>query len=196
VRRAHGGGEFSAADVQMMFPLEFAAFARLVDARHARLRDYLVRIQARPAYRRAVDKGGAYAFDAASAQRCTLPATKPLMHRWLGPTYPTACLETSDDETCERRPKGPAAAINEPSDCGRARLRGVAPAAPQSALLNYLLRRRASFLALRILSSDAYAWIRRRRWRRMNCWRWQDNTALRTVLHGLDQDSVGIGTRR
>jgi hypothetical protein len=68
VRRAHGGGEFSAADVQMMFPLEFAAFARLVDARHARLRDYLVRIQARPAYRRAVDKGGADAFDAASAQ--------------------------------------------------------------------------------------------------------------------------------
>jgi glutathione S-transferase len=33
------GAEFSAADVQMMFPLEFAAFARLVDARHARLRD-------------------------------------------------------------------------------------------------------------------------------------------------------------
>jgi glutathione S-transferase len=61
------GAEFSAADVQMMFPLEFAAFARLVDARHARLRDYLARMQARPAYRRAVDRGGAYAFDAASA---------------------------------------------------------------------------------------------------------------------------------
>jgi glutathione S-transferase len=61
------GAEFSAADVQMMFPLEFAAFARLVDDRHARLRDYLARMQARPAYRRAVDRGGAYAFDAASA---------------------------------------------------------------------------------------------------------------------------------
>jgi glutathione S-transferase len=51
------GAEFSAADVQMMFPLEFAAFARLVDARHAELRDYLARMQARPAYRRAVDRG-------------------------------------------------------------------------------------------------------------------------------------------
>jgi glutathione S-transferase len=61
------GAEFSAADVQMMFPLEFAAFAKLVDARHARLRDYLARMQARPAYRRAVGRGGAYAFDAASA---------------------------------------------------------------------------------------------------------------------------------
>jgi glutathione S-transferase len=59
------GAEFSAADVQMTFPLEFAAFAMLVDARHAKLRDYLARMQARPAYRRAVDKGGAYAFDAA-----------------------------------------------------------------------------------------------------------------------------------
>jgi hypothetical protein len=60
------GAEFSAADVQMMFPLEFAIFARLVDARHARLHDYLARMQARSAYRRAVDRGGAYAFDAAS----------------------------------------------------------------------------------------------------------------------------------
>ena len=44
-----------------------ATFARLVDARHARLHDYLARMQAQPAYRRAVDRGGAYAFDAASA---------------------------------------------------------------------------------------------------------------------------------
>jgi len=65
--RHMAGAEFSAADVQMGFPLEFAAFAKLVDARHARLRDYLARMQARPAYRRAVDRGGAYAFDAASA---------------------------------------------------------------------------------------------------------------------------------
>ena len=67
-RSAHvAGAEFSAADVQMMFPLEFAAFAKLVADRHPRLRDYLARMQARPAYRRAVEKGGAYAFDAASA---------------------------------------------------------------------------------------------------------------------------------
>ncbi|MCD6042831.1 MAG: glutathione S-transferase [Burkholderiales bacterium] len=67
-RSAHiAGPEFSAADVQMLFPLEFAAFARLVGERHARLREYLARMQARPAYRRAVEKGGPYAFDAASA---------------------------------------------------------------------------------------------------------------------------------
>lgn len=35
--------------------------------RHPKVRDYLARMQARPAYRRAVEKGGAYAFDAASA---------------------------------------------------------------------------------------------------------------------------------
>ena len=67
-RSAHlAGSEFSAADVQMMFPLEFSAFARLTGERHPRLRDYLGRMQARTAYRRAVEKGGAYIFDAASA---------------------------------------------------------------------------------------------------------------------------------
>jgi glutathione S-transferase len=67
-RSAHlAGAEFSAADVQMMFGLEFAAFAGLVADRHPKVRDYLGRMQARPAYRRAVEKGGAYAFDAASA---------------------------------------------------------------------------------------------------------------------------------
>jgi len=67
-RSAHlAEAEFSAADVQMAFPLEFTAFARLVGERHARLREYLARMQARPAYRRAVEKGGPYLFDAASA---------------------------------------------------------------------------------------------------------------------------------
>ena len=67
-RSAHlAGAQFSAADVQMMFPLEFAAFARLIGERHPKLRDYLARMQARPAYRRAIEKGGAYAFDPASA---------------------------------------------------------------------------------------------------------------------------------
>jgi glutathione S-transferase len=61
------GAQFSAADVQMAFPLEFAAFAKLVSDRHPQLRQYLRRLQARPAYRRAVEKGGPYAFDAASA---------------------------------------------------------------------------------------------------------------------------------
>ena len=68
-RSAHlAGSEFSAADVQMMFPLEFSAFARLTGERHPRLHDYLRRMQARPAYRRAVEKCGAYIFDAASAE--------------------------------------------------------------------------------------------------------------------------------
>jgi glutathione S-transferase len=61
------GTAFSAADVQMMFPLEFAAFAGLVGTRYARLSDYIGRMQARPAYRRALAKGGAYAFDPTSA---------------------------------------------------------------------------------------------------------------------------------
>ena len=68
-RSSHlAGNEFSAADVQMMFPLEFSAFAKLTGERHPRLHDYLGRMQARPAYRRAVQKGGAYIFDAASAE--------------------------------------------------------------------------------------------------------------------------------
>jgi glutathione S-transferase len=67
-RSAHlAGTEFSAADVQMVFPLEFAAYGGLLAERHVKLRDYLARMQARPAYRRAVEKGGAYAFDSVSA---------------------------------------------------------------------------------------------------------------------------------
>jgi glutathione S-transferase len=62
-RSAHlAGAEFSAADVQMLFPLEFAVHAGLVSERLARLRHYVVRMQARPAYRRALETGGAYAF--------------------------------------------------------------------------------------------------------------------------------------
>ena len=67
-RSAHlAGPEFSAADVQMVFPLEFAAYGGLLTERHVKLRDYLAHMQARPAYRRAVEKGGAYAFDSVSA---------------------------------------------------------------------------------------------------------------------------------
>ncbi len=60
------GAAFSAADVQMMFPREFSAYGGLLSERHSKLRDYLERMQARPAYRRAVDKGGSYALDATS----------------------------------------------------------------------------------------------------------------------------------
>jgi glutathione S-transferase len=67
-RSAHlAGEEFSAADVQMTFPLEFATYCGVVGERHARVRDFLARMQARTAYRRAVTEGGAYLFDPASA---------------------------------------------------------------------------------------------------------------------------------
>jgi len=63
-RSPHLAGEnFSAADIQMGFPLEFAAHGGLVRDRHAKLREYLARMQARPAYRRAIETGGTYAFD-------------------------------------------------------------------------------------------------------------------------------------
>jgi len=63
-RSAHLAGEdFSAADIQMAFPLEFAAYARLMGEQHGKVRAYLARMQARPAYRRAIETGGTYAFD-------------------------------------------------------------------------------------------------------------------------------------
>ncbi len=54
------GDEFSAADIQMSFPLEAAAARAGLDARYPRLTDWLLRIHARPAYQRALEKGGPY----------------------------------------------------------------------------------------------------------------------------------------
>jgi glutathione S-transferase len=54
------GSDFSAADVQMSFPLEAAQARGGLDARHPRLTDWLARIHARPAYQRALDQGGPY----------------------------------------------------------------------------------------------------------------------------------------
>ncbi len=55
------GPEFTAADIQMSFPLE-AAQARggLTAQTHPRLTDWLKRIHARPAYQRAIESGGEY----------------------------------------------------------------------------------------------------------------------------------------
>ncbi|MGH8688762.1 MAG: glutathione S-transferase family protein [Burkholderiales bacterium] len=62
-RRAWFAGEqFSAADVQMSFPLEAAVVRGGLDGKRARLMDFLKRIHARPAYLRAIDKGGEYAL--------------------------------------------------------------------------------------------------------------------------------------
>jgi glutathione S-transferase len=54
------GNEFTAADVQMSFPLEAAASRGGLDASRPRLMDFLRRIHERPAYRRALEKGGLY----------------------------------------------------------------------------------------------------------------------------------------
>lgn len=55
------GDQFSAADIQLSFPLE-AAHARhwLEPEKHPRLLGWLERIQARPAYVRARERGGPY----------------------------------------------------------------------------------------------------------------------------------------
>ncbi|HYB99932.1 MAG TPA: glutathione S-transferase [Candidatus Limnocylindrales bacterium] len=53
------GEEFTAADVQMSFPIEAAA-ARASAAAYPRLQAFLDRIHARPAYQRALAKGGPY----------------------------------------------------------------------------------------------------------------------------------------
>jgi len=56
------GAEFSAADIQMSFPLEAAASRGGLDARYPKLTAFLERIHARPAYNRALQSGGPYAL--------------------------------------------------------------------------------------------------------------------------------------
>ena len=54
------GDDFTAADVQLSFPIEAAAARGGLDASRPRLMDYLKRIHARPAYQRAIERGGEY----------------------------------------------------------------------------------------------------------------------------------------
>lgn len=56
------GERFSAADIMLSFPLEAAADRAGLDATRPKLMDFLVRIHARPAYLRAIEKGGAYRY--------------------------------------------------------------------------------------------------------------------------------------
>ncbi len=56
------GETFSAADVMLSFPLEAAANRAGLDETRPKLMDFLKRIHARPAYRRALQQGGAYRF--------------------------------------------------------------------------------------------------------------------------------------
>ena len=56
------GAKFSAADIQMSFPVEAAAARAGLDASRPRLMDWLKRIHARPAYQRALEVGGPYSM--------------------------------------------------------------------------------------------------------------------------------------
>lgn len=63
------GDAFSAADVQMSFPIEAASMRAGLDASQPKLMAFLKRIHARPAYRRALERGGRYSLagDASAA---------------------------------------------------------------------------------------------------------------------------------
>ena len=54
------GEEFSAADIQMSFPIEGAAARGGLDAGRAKLMAFLQRIHERPAYQRALERGGEF----------------------------------------------------------------------------------------------------------------------------------------
>lgn len=56
------GEKFSVADIQMSFPVEAAAARAGLDGKRPKLMDYLTRIRARPAYQRAVAKGGPFSL--------------------------------------------------------------------------------------------------------------------------------------
>jgi glutathione S-transferase len=60
--RWFAGNEFSAADVQLSFPLEAAVARAGLDASRPKLVAFLDRIHARPAYQRALERGGDYAL--------------------------------------------------------------------------------------------------------------------------------------
>jgi glutathione S-transferase len=56
------GEEFSAADVQMSFPLEAAVIRAGLNASRPHLTGFLDRIHARAAYKRALERGGPYSY--------------------------------------------------------------------------------------------------------------------------------------
>jgi len=56
------GAEFSAADIQMSFPVEASAQRAGLDASRLKLMAFLKRIHARPAYKKALERGGPYSF--------------------------------------------------------------------------------------------------------------------------------------
>jgi glutathione S-transferase len=59
-RQWFAGPEFTAADIQMSFPLEAASARAPIVRQMPKLAAFLDRIHARPAYKRALEKGGPY----------------------------------------------------------------------------------------------------------------------------------------
>jgi glutathione S-transferase len=55
------GDDFSAADIMMSFPIEAGA-SRAPYADKPRLTEFLKKIHARPAYQRALERGGPYSY--------------------------------------------------------------------------------------------------------------------------------------
>jgi glutathione S-transferase len=55
------GDELTAADIQLSFPIQAARMLYTLE-KFPKLAAFLSRIQARPAYQRAIERGGAYAF--------------------------------------------------------------------------------------------------------------------------------------
>lgn len=56
------GDDFTAADIQMSFPVEAGAQRAGVDSSRPRLVAYLASIHGRPAFKRALERGGPYSF--------------------------------------------------------------------------------------------------------------------------------------
>ena len=56
------GSAFSAADVQMSFPLDAASARAGLGTQYPKLQGFLDRIHARPAYKRAIERGGVFAL--------------------------------------------------------------------------------------------------------------------------------------
>lgn len=54
------GNEFTAADIQMSFPIEAAVARGGLNSSRPRLMEFCDRIHSRPAYKRALERGGAY----------------------------------------------------------------------------------------------------------------------------------------
>lgn len=56
------GEAFSAADIMMSFPLEGAAKRAAGSGKFANCQSFVEKIHARPAYKRALERGGPYAY--------------------------------------------------------------------------------------------------------------------------------------